>query len=147
MTGSIRTSIIINAAPAKVRDVILDFEKYAEWNPFILSISSDSADKSVGSHLKVTVKPPNRDEVHMTPHVTDNSPELFAWRGKFYFNFLFTGRHVFEFKQAENGHDTEFLQWEEFSGILLPFVGGVLRDTEAGFKAMNEALKQRVESL
>jgi hypothetical protein len=31
------------------------------------------------------------------------------------------------------------------SGLLVPFLGGMLRDTERGFHEMNRALKARVE--
>ena len=38
---------------------------------------------------------------------------------------------------------TVFTQRETFRGALVPFVGGVLRKTEAGFEVMNVALKQQ----
>jgi hypothetical protein len=34
---------------------------------------------------------------------------------------------------------------ETFSGLLVPLLGKTLRDTERGFLAFNEALKQKVE--
>jgi hypothetical protein len=41
---------------------------------------------------------------------------------------------------------SRFTQHERSSGILVPFVGGMLRDTAAGFELMNAALKARVEA-
>lgn len=34
---------------------------------------------------------------------------------------------------------------EQFSGLLLPLLGGLLADTVKGFDSMNEALKKAVE--
>ncbi len=36
--GEIRTSVAIKAAPSDVWDVLMDFDSYHEWNPFIRSI-------------------------------------------------------------------------------------------------------------
>ena len=38
MTKQIKTSIHINATKEKVWEILMDFEKYPEWNPFIKSI-------------------------------------------------------------------------------------------------------------
>jgi len=38
-----------------------------------------------------------------------------------------------------------FIQKEKFSGILAPLLGGMLKNTEKGFKMMNEALKKEAE--
>jgi hypothetical protein len=38
-------------------------------------------------------------------------------------------------------------QFEQFSGVLVPFMRGVLRDTQAPFELANQAIKQRGESL
>ncbi len=37
-------------------------------------------------------------------------------------------------------------QFEHFSGVLVPFMRGVLRDTQAAFELANEAIKQRAPS-
>ena len=56
---------------------------------------------------------------------------------------LFTGQH--EFFLEEKDGITHFVQREDFGGILVPFVD--LSGTEAGFKRMNLALKERAESI
>lgn len=38
-----------------------------------------------------------------------------------------------------------FVQSETFRGILAPFSGAILNDTEASFQEMNQALKERAE--
>jgi hypothetical protein len=39
-----------------------------------------------------------------------------------------------------------FRQRERFSGVLVPFTGGLLAKTRLGFEAMNRALKERAEA-
>jgi hypothetical protein len=57
---------------------------------------------------------------------------------------LFDVRHHFEIDQL--GDDRFRLrQFEHFSGVLVPFMRGVLRDTQAAFELANEAIKQRSE--
>ena len=36
-------------------------------------------------------------------------------------------------------------QFEHFSDVLVPFMRGVLRDTQAAFELANQAIKQRAE--
>jgi hypothetical protein len=38
-----------------------------------------------------------------------------------------------------------FIQKEKFSGILVPILSGMLKDTEKGFELMNKALKKEAE--
>jgi hypothetical protein len=35
---------------------------------------------------------------------------------------------------------------ERFRGVLVPFVKNMLRDTQKGFQAMGEAIRQRAEA-
>ena len=59
----------------------------------------------------------------------------------------FKGRHYFILEELGNDR-TRFLHGEHFSGLLsglvLRFIG---KDTEAGFKQMNQALKERAEAI
>ena len=38
---SISTKVRIHASPRRVWDVLMDFEKYPEWNPFVIEISGE----------------------------------------------------------------------------------------------------------
>jgi len=68
----------------------------------------------------------------------------FEWRGSLPIPGLFVGAHRFEIGPVGAGVRLE--QSERFSGMLVPFVGNVLRATELGFRNMNEALKARAEA-
>jgi hypothetical protein len=50
---------------------------------------------------------------------------------------------VHHLEPTEEG--TTYKQSEEFGGVLIPLMGRLLKDTAAGFRAMNAALKERVE--
>lgn len=57
---------------------------------------------------------------------------------------IFDGEHYFLLEPI--GEDrTRLTQGEKFSGILVGLLSGTLAVTEAGFKDMNAALKQRAE--
>ena len=68
-----------------------------------------------------------------------------AWRGSAAIPGLFAGRHYFRL-EPEGAGACRLVHGEDFSGLLVPFFGGILADTEKGFHAMNAALKARAEA-
>lgn len=54
------------------------------------------------------------------------------------------GEHTFALSPAGGG--TRLVQSESFRGLLVPFSGQVFARAEAGFRLLNEALKQRAEA-
>ncbi|MFZ1787681.1 MAG: SRPBCC domain-containing protein [Saprospiraceae bacterium] len=138
MSKEIKTSIIIQASPASVWEVLTNFERYMDWNPFIRSIKGDAV---VGKTItvsfgKMTFKP--------IVLVYDKN-QKFEWIGHLFFKGIFDGKHTFELRDNGDG-TTTLLQSETFKGVLVPFLGKMLRDeVPANFKSMNEALKKRVE--
>jgi hypothetical protein len=81
----------------------------------------------------------------MKPRVMVVEPaRAFEWLGRVVVRGVFDGRHRFELEATEHG--TRFTQREEFSGVLAPLLPRSLHArTAAGFAAMNDALKARVE--
>ena len=69
----------------------------------------------------------------------------FRWVGKLGFRGVFDGEHYFILE--ETGRGTTILHHgENFTGLLAyPLIGLIGDDTRAGFEAMNQALKERVE--
>ena len=80
-----------------------------------------------------------------TPNVQEsNAPLHFSWLGSMGTKGIFDGYHHFELEPTETG--TRFLQYEEFTGVVVPILLPVLRkSTTRGFEEMNQALKARVE--
>lgn len=138
---TIETTIDIQAPPRAVWETLLDFDSYPEWNPFVTEAVGTPA---VGERLRIRIDPPAGRAMTFKPRVTEVVPgEHLAWLGRLLVPGLFDGRH--EFLLTPDGDDrTRLTHRESFSGLLV----GVLLDEDdirAGFEAMNEALRERVE--
>ncbi|WP_121967237.1 SRPBCC domain-containing protein [Myroides sp. N17-2] len=136
----IETSIQIKASKKEVWDVLMDFNEYAYWNPFIKSITGIG---SIGMPLEITLP-----TMKFKPIVhTKKNEELFSWQGKLWVKGIFDGHHQFKLIAIDD-HNCLFKHREDFSGILVPLLKKKLNaDTRLGFEAMNIALKNRVESM
>lgn len=139
----ISTSIVIKASPEKVWAVLMDFERYPTWNPFIKSISGQAV---LGKQIVARIEPPKATGMTFKPNVVALvAQKEFAWLGHLFFAGLFDGLHRFELIDNKNGTIT-FVQSEDFSGILVPLFAKMLdNQTVNGFNLMNEALKERCE--
>jgi hypothetical protein len=138
------TSIVIESTPEAVWEILMDFETYPEWNPFVTMISGHAA---VGERLVVTLQNPGGKKMNVSPTVTAAERDRrFSWLGKLGVKGLFDGHHHFQIEPITDG-SVRFTQNEDFNGILVPFVWKTLDSkTRAGFAAMNTALKERVEA-
>ena len=132
----------INSPPEKIWQVLMDFERYPEWNPFIKSISGKQA---VGEQLHVTVQSPGNSPATFEPVISVLSQnQKLKWKDKLLFKGLFDGEHYFILEKNDDG-STTFIHGENFSGFLVRFFGGRLDRTEEGFELMNKALKAKCE--
>jgi hypothetical protein len=139
----LKTAIEINATPVKVWQVLLEFEKYPNWNPFIKSIRGNPI---VGEKIEATLHPPGQRMMIFKPIIlrVEDNREL-RWLGHLLFPGIFDGEHVFIIESLENSK-VIFRQEEKFSGILIPiFWKPLYQHTRIGFIEMNQALKKRVE--
>jgi hypothetical protein len=136
------TAIDIAAPPAAVWAVLSDFAAYPDWNPFIRRIVGVPR---TGAQLDVTVKPPNGSEMSFKPTVLKAEPDReLRWLGRVLIPGVFDGEHSFLIEPTATG--CRVAHEEFFWGLLVPFFGRMLDDTEKGFVAANEALKRRVEA-
>ena len=136
----IKTQILILASPAQVWGVLTDFENYAAWNPFIKSIKGQM---QVGKQLEVQI-------LNMTfrPQLLAFAPSKeFRWLGSLFTKGVFDGEHSFILEAQADG-STLLRHEETFNGLLVGLMRKKLDgETMAGFRAMNEALKARVEAI
>jgi hypothetical protein len=138
----IHTEIDIAAAPAAVWRVLTDFAGMSDWNPFMTSVTGALAE---GARLAVTVAPPGRSAMSFTPTIQVVRPEVeLRWFGSAPIPGIFNGEHFFQLAPRADG-GTRFTHGEQFSGLLVGFMGAMLDATELGFKAMNAALKAKAE--
>lgn len=137
------TSIDIDAPPERVWSILMDFDSYPEWNPFITSIEGE---QRVGGKLRASLTPPGGKTTGFRPtvQVFEAGKEL-TWLGRILMPGLFDGRHTLRVEPRSGG--STFHQREQFTGLiaglLMRFIG---ESTTAGFHAMNQALKERAEA-
>lgn len=139
------TSVLINATPAKVWDVLMDFDNYGAWNPFIKWIKGNARP---GTHITVNICPPGQKGMQIKPVVLQHvaNREL-RWMGSMGIPYLFDGEHTFLLEDNGDG-TTSFHHFEHFRGILVPMLARMLDvNTKEGFEQMNMALKARVEQM
>lgn len=141
MSVEITTEIEINASAAEVWKVLTDLRGWQDWNPFI----TVAGKPEVGSRLLVEITPPGKSSMKFSPTVQVVEPNRkFEWLGRVFFAGIFDGHHSFHLEE-DNGK-TRFLHFETFTGLLAkPIMGKQAAATELGFRAMNRALKKRVE--
>ncbi|WP_410606592.1 SRPBCC family protein [Amycolatopsis sp. lyj-109] len=140
---TLSASIEIDATPDEVWSVLADVAAYDEWNPFIVS---SSGIVEAGATLTNTMRDAT-GETTFTPTVLTVTPgrEL-RWLGELGPGAVFDGEHSFLIEPVQPGR-VRLVQAERFSGVLVPFFRGQLHDdTLPQFRAMNEALAQRVDA-
>jgi hypothetical protein len=137
------TGTVIEASAERVWQVLVDFDAYPAWNPFVRRLAGELRP---GARLEVTVQPAGRGEFSFRPRLVAVEPgrEL-RWLGRLFIPGLFDGEHGFAIEPLEAGR-VRLRHSEVMSGLLVPFLGGMLRDTERAFHEMNRALKARAES-
>jgi hypothetical protein len=143
MSQSIRTEIIINASKEKVWEVLTDFDKYSQWNPFIIDIQGKAV---AGGRLRNTMLNGNSKMVFKPQVLRVEEYYYFDWLGNLMFKSLFEGHHRFEIEELSPSQ-VKLNHGESFSGILS---GIILKkigdDTRQSFIKMNQALKQVAEA-
>jgi hypothetical protein len=139
----IETQADLPAPSSVVWAQLIDTAAMGSWNPFITFMSGVF---EVGERLTVRITPVGGRPMTFKPRVTVVAPgRRLEWLGTLGVPGLFNGRHSFRLTPVGEGC-TRLVQAEDFSGVLIPFTGGLLSRTEAGFDAMNAALHTRLES-
>jgi len=137
------SEIEIDASAENVWEVLMDFKSYPDWNPFVRKIEGEAA---LGERLQITMKLEGRKPMVFKPRVKAFHPrQEFRWLGHLILPGVFDGEHAFVLESmAENR--IRFIQKEGFRGILASSIlKGIHAKTQAGFEAMNQALKERAE--
>ncbi len=138
------SEIQINASASVVWDILTDFEKFGEWNPFIKEISGTLKE---GSELRIFIEPPNSKGMEFKPTLKKVETEKkIQWLGKIWIPKLFDGEHRWIINQIDD-NTVLFIQKERFTGIFVPFFSKLLKNTKSGFEMMNQNLKQRAEEM
>lgn len=136
----IETNVHIEAAPEQVWRVLVDFAAYRAWSPHLTVTGRPER----GQRLRVTAAAPGKEGMRFTPRVLAAEPgRVLRWRGRLLVRGLCDGVH--EFVLSPQGVGTRLVHAEDFRGLLVPFLGGVLEQTERHMQEQNQALKRHVE--
>jgi hypothetical protein len=139
----IQREIWIERPPAAVWQILTATDDYPSWNPFIRHLRGQF---QTGNRIEVEIGPPGSDTMTFRPVVlTVERDREIRWLGSLWMGGLFDGEH--SFRLESDGRRTHLIQSERFSGLLVGrLTDSILRKTEEGFGAMNEAVKERAES-
>ena len=140
----IETAIGIDRPAAVVWSILLDIDRWAEWNPF----AKASGRLAVGETLEVEIRPPGKSPMTLRPTIVKLDPGVeLRWLGHLGVPGLFDGEHGFRIEPDGDGR-CRLRHFESFSGVLAAPVLWLVGDaTRRGFEAMNLALKARAEGV
>ncbi|MFL6344764.1 MAG: SRPBCC family protein [Nitrososphaeraceae archaeon] len=139
----IHTQIDIKASAERAWQVLIDFNNYSQWNPFIRQINGTP---KVGTKLEIHLHTASGKRRIYRPTVTKLEPyhEL-RWFGKSFVPGMFNGEHIFNIETLGVNHIL-FLHREVFTGLGVALAGDRLdRDLYQSFEKMNNAFKEKLE--
>lgn len=142
MKKDIQTEIEINASAEKVWQILSDFESFSTWNPFVIKVLGQP---KVDEMLKIEVQLPESMKLKFTPKVLVAEPNKeLRWVGTMPLN-AFRGEHFYQIKSLDENR-VRFIHGEHFSGWLVRLIWLMVgKQTENGYRIMNEALKKEAE--
>lgn len=141
--SSIETDIWIDSSPQVVWKVLTTTADYPSWNPEISRLDGQLRNGNVIEFVEGS----GPDAMVFHPKILAVRPnhEL-RWKGYVGFPGIFDGEHRFLLEAV--GNQTHFIQGEKFTGIFSGrLTQDILTNTADSMRAMNAALKKRVELL
>jgi catechol 2,3-dioxygenase-like lactoylglutathione lyase family enzyme len=135
------TSIEINGSPEVIWDTLSQFDAYQKWNPMLRNVRTELKE---GAKVSFEVLRNNGRKLKLNARIVkiDKTRNL-AWRGGN--SAILSGEHYFSIEQVDESRCT-FHHGEHFRGALMPLFLPALKNVESRYQAMNNAIKQRVES-
>ena len=139
----LNNEVEINASAERVWQLLTDFAKFPQWNPFIQRLSGEP---TTGARLQVTLQPSGTHGTTIRPTVLKAEPNReLRWIGHWLLPGLLDAEHIFTIQPLDAGR-VRFTQREIFTGFFAPFhARGRNTDTRRGFREMGKALKLRAE--
>ena len=124
--------------------ILIDFERWSEWNPSVPSIRGEA---QVGSEVKLTLAMPGRPSAKVKATLTEVVPERrLCWHGNVGGDRVFAGTREFEIDPQPDG-TVLFTHVEDVSGLLFPVFRALMGSAiQLHHDNLNNALKQRAES-
>lgn len=141
---TIETQIKANSTPEKIWKILINFEEYELWNPFMIKVVGDA---KLGSKIMVKIQTVRGKQRTYYPTITrlEINKEL-RWKGKSFLPGLFDGERIFIIEKSTD-NKVSFIHKEIFTGLGVKLVGDKLdEDLRESFDKMNIALKTKAEN-
>jgi hypothetical protein len=136
--------LVIEAPRRTVWDVLVDFPRYAEWNPFTIGVETSGR---VGDPVLLDVQLGRRRTKMRERLRVNDPPRRIGWGLRILGGVLLDCTRVQELEDAGDGR-TRYVCHESFRGLLVPLFFDRYRDSmQEGFEAAARALAQRAECL
>ncbi len=140
----LRTRIHVQGTPEQVWHVLTDFDRYQDWNPFIHRVVGEPGP---GGDLIIQCREAGWRATTLHCTITDWQPgKTLGWEWRIGARWMCHGTHTFTIR-PQSGAGVLFIQEHLMEGALLNLFAGQLCETCAsGVRAMDHALKNRVEN-
>jgi hypothetical protein len=139
----IRAEALIEAPPDRVWEVLVDFARYAQWNPFTPKVSA-RLEEGAPVDMLVRLWTGLRDQ---REHIRKVVPgERLCWGMHMVAPWLVSGERCQWLEPMEGGR-TRYVTEDRISGLLTPVVLTLYgRSMQRGFEGVAEGLKRQVET-
>ena len=139
-----RTTFPVAASAETVWGILVDFDRWSEWNPSVPSISGEAR---LGSTVALTLAMPRRPSAKVKATITEFDPERrLCWHGTVGGDRVFAGTREFTIDPQPDG-TVLVTHVEDVTGLLSPVFRAVMGSAiQEHHDNLNEALKDRAES-
>jgi len=130
------TEIIIHAPISKVWNILLDVDRYPDWNPSVAKVWGTLKEgRLIFAHI-LPLK-----NVFPLQIISLKEEEELIWKGTVLSSSIMKGEHYYQLKDLGNGK-TELQHGERFTGLISPFIPAFLiSKMQANYKYHNQKLK------
>lgn len=143
MPKCVRAEVDIDAPIDRVWQILVDIDRYGEWNPFTPDVRSSLA---IGDPVELQVRLVGDRLMRRVEYVTRNEPYTLGWEMKMGVRFLLYAERC-QVLTALDEERTRYVSEDCFTGWLTPIVTGLFgKSMERGFRDCGLGLKKRAES-
>lgn len=136
---SVNHEIMINASPEFVWSVLTKMDKYPEWNPVMELLEGEVKE---GNKVKYRFTQDDTNAYEISASVIKVIPnKLLNQEGGIPFVLTYNHKYILE----DSGNSTKVIIHEDYRGIGVNFWNP--DPVQKAYKRLNEALKERVESI
>jgi hypothetical protein len=148
MSGSffqitVREDQILSAGPDSVFTTLLQWNAYAEWNPYITRIEGKAlAGQMIQVFFFMGLGP--RMPLRCQVREVNTAKRILAWEYKAFLPWLYTAEHSFVVEELQPGQ-CRLVQMEKIQGFIASRLFGFFhRLLQKRFQAMHAALRERL---